>query len=195
MTDKSLDAVALQSYLESRTNIRELEQRQSETINRFLAMCSTIIAAGISIPQTNYIETGSRSLFAASFMILAQVVSVGLYFSWCSSALMIYRSAQFCISLIENRYKKNPDLFWDTWLKMDTAKNRNVYLFESTLAIFSLPCVVTISAVLFFWNDMNLSCLIAIAILSICCELLLILQFRRVVSSYNSTPVTHPISR
>lgn len=195
MSDKSLDAVALQSYLESRTNIRELEQRQSETINRFLTMCSTIIAAGISIPQTNYFETGSHSVFTASFMVLAQFVSVGLYFSWCSSALMIYRSAQFCINLIESRYKENPDLFWDTWLKIDAAKNKNVYFFESTLVIFSLPWIATISYVLIFLDNVNLSHLIAILTLSICCQFLLFLQFRRVVSNYNSPPVTHPISR
>lgn len=151
MNVPSAGDVSLQSYFEARTNIRELELRQFSTIQFFLGAFAAVMGGSIGLLQ--YVDQAERPVLAVAFVLLSNILSVSLFFSWCSLTLMINRAALFCLDLINANHLEMQDAFWETWLRGKRNKSSIPYLIESTLLVFLLPVVATFFLSLYFGGE------------------------------------------
>lgn len=164
--------VAVQSYFEARSNIRELEQRQFSTIQFFLGTFAAVMGGSIGLMQ--YVDAQDRPILAVAFVLLSNILSISLFFSWCSITLMINRVALFCLDLIDVNHRNLQDVFWETWLRSHRNKSSVPYLIESTLLVFLLPVVATFFLSSYFGGGRNV---VASAVVSGVGVLILLLQY------------------
>lgn len=150
MTELTSSDIPIQSYFEARSNIRELEQRQFSTIQFFLGTFAAVMGGSIGLMQ--YIESVDRPLLAVAFVFLSNILSVSLFFSWCSVTLMTNRVALFCLDIIDGNHFKQRDVLWEAWVRSKRNKSSMPYLIESTLLVFLLPLITTFFLGLYFTN-------------------------------------------
>lgn len=179
--DKS---IAIQSYFEARSNIRELEQRQFNTIHFFLGAFAAVMGGSIGLMQ--YLSSTDHPFLGASFVFLTNTISVGLYFTWCSVTMMINRAALFCKDITARTHPNQPNIFWETWLTSKNNTSSLPYLIESTLLTFLLPLIAAFVLSLFLsktqYNHIFWALNLVITIIGIS---LLLIQYRCILKQIN----------
>lgn len=175
--------VVLQSYFEARSNIRELEQRQFSTIQFFLGAYAAVMGGSIGLMQ--YVDPGERPFLAVAFVLLSNVLSVCLFFSWCSITLMIDRAALYCVDIIDRHFRAQRDAIWETWLGTSRNTSSLPYLLESTLLVFLLPVVASFGLSLYFAGQVAWVPLVWVGVLVTLVGIaLLLLQYRWVRATW-----------
>ena len=140
--------VAIQSYFEARTNIREAELRQLTTIQFFLGAYAAI--SGGCIALLRIVDDCERSYVAIALVFLTSLLSVGVFFLWCSTTLMIIRAAHFCLDIINDNYSDKTLEFWETWVRSSRNTTSLPYLYESTLSVFIAPILASFALAILF---------------------------------------------
>ena len=190
MLPSELSSLSLQSYFESRTTIRELEQRQFTTIQFFLGAFATLMGGVVGLLQ--FVKDPDRPLLSITLVILANILSVSLYFTWGTVTLMITRASSFCIDLINLNHSSQSNVFWESWLRSNRNKSGVPYLIESTLLIFLLPILTTFIVSLYFSHSTYPKLWLVNSIVTTIGAVLLISQYlwvlRQVKNSWVSPP-------
>jgi hypothetical protein len=184
MTAQTKYDLMVQSYFEARTNIRELEMRQFNTIQFFLGAFAAVLGGSIGLMEY---AKDSRHLLALSFVFLSNVLSVSLFFLWCSLTFMIHRAALFCIDMVNSIAPDQREVVWETWIRSERNKSSVPYLIESTLLVFLLPLVATLLLTFYFMDGVHPDLLLVCSLTTVLGISLLLLQYLVVLKKVLST--------